>query len=205
MEPRLDQETIDYIAIRRLQSAYADIVTRRAWPELFRIFRPDIEVVIDRMDGSPLHCHGPEAVSGFISKAIAHFDLFEFVILNTVIEIDGDQARSRMWMWEARHDPAAGRSDAFGLYRDEHRRIDGRWWFTGRRYQTLARTLVPDCTVFPQPAGMPPISCTPNVDRSGTRPAPAWRRSYAPAICRPRAPSAAGAASSPRARDRSSP
>ena len=33
MEPEL-QETIDYIAVRRLQNAYADIVTRRAWAEL---------------------------------------------------------------------------------------------------------------------------------------------------------------------------
>lgn len=152
MDDRLTQETVDYIAICRLQSAYADIVTRRAWPELERIFRADTEVVIDRMDGSPLVVHGPGGISGFISKAIAHFDLFEFVILNTVVEIDGDRATARMYMWEVRHDPQAGRSDAYGLYRDEYCRIDGRWWFARRRYQTLARTLAADHAVFPLPA-----------------------------------------------------
>lgn len=151
-DPHIHQETIDYIALRRLQSAYADVVTRRAWPELAGLFRPEAEVVIDRMDGKPLVLHGPQAVADFISKAIAHFDLFEFVVLNTVIDIQGERASARMYMWEARHDPVAGRSDAFGLYRDEHRRIDGRWWFTGRRYQTLGRSLGPQLAVFPLPA-----------------------------------------------------
>lgn len=150
-EARIDQETIDYIAIRRLQSAYADIVTRRAWPELARVFRPEAEVVIDRGDGKPLVLHGPGEVGDFISGAIAHYDLFEFIVLNTVVEIAGDRATTRLWMSEVRHDPRAGRSDAFGLYRDEHCRIDGRWWFAGRRYQTLARTLAPDLAIFPMP------------------------------------------------------
>jgi hypothetical protein len=151
MEDRALTETVDYVAIRRLQSSYADIVTRRAWPELARIFRPDAEIVIDRRDGKPLVLQGPEGVGDFVSKAIAHFDLFVFVILNTVIEIEGDRASARMYMWEARHDPAGGRSDAFGLYRDEYRRLDGRWWFSGRRFQTMARTLPADLSVFPFP------------------------------------------------------
>lgn len=151
MDDRISQETIDYIALRRLQNAYADIVTRRAWPELAKIFVPEAEVVIDRRDVAPLVLRGPGGVGDFIAGAIAHFDLFEFVILNSVIEIEGEAARARMYMWEIRHDPAAGRSDAFGLYQDEHRKLDGRWWFWGRRYQTLARTQVADYSVFPLP------------------------------------------------------
>lgn len=151
MNDPISQETIDYIALRRLQNAYADIVTRRAWPELAKIFIPEAEVVIDRRDVSPLVLRGPGGVGDFIAGAIARFDLFEFVILNTVIEVDGDAARARMYMWEIRHDSSAGRSDAFGLYQDEHRKIEGRWWFVGRRYQTLARTQVADYTVFPVP------------------------------------------------------
>ncbi len=149
MDQRLDTETIDYIALRRLQNRYADIVTRRAWSELAELFLPDAEVVIDRRNVEPLRLQGPGAVGDFIRSAIDHFDLFEFTILNTVIEIEGDRARARMYMWELRHDPAAGRSDAYGLYQDEHHRIDGRWWFSGRRYQTLARTQLTDYAVFP--------------------------------------------------------
>ena len=151
MDDRISQETIDYIALRRLQNTYADIVTRRAWPELAKIFVPEAEVVIDRRDVPPLVLRGPGGVGDFIAGAIARFDLFEFVILNTVIDVEGETARARMYMWEIRHDPTAGRSDAFGLYQDEHRKIDGRWWFVGRRYQTLARTQLADYSVFPLP------------------------------------------------------
>ena len=147
----MDQETVDYIAIRRLQAAYADIVTRRAWDELAEIFRPDAEVIVDKMDGAPLVLSGPGGVGGFISGAIAHFDFFEFVILNTVIDIDGDRATARMYIWELRHDPVGGRSNAYGLYRDEYLRADDRWWFAGRRYQSLARTMTSDYAVFPFP------------------------------------------------------
>ena len=41
------QETIDYVAITRLQSAYADVVNRRAWHEFDDLFRP----------GAPLDYH----------------------------------------------------------------------------------------------------------------------------------------------------
>ena len=153
-DARLEAETIDYIALRRLQNRYADVVTRRAWAELATLFLPDAKVVIDRRNVEPLVLHGPAAVGDFISGAIDHFDLFEFVILNTVMDIEGDRAQTRLYMWEVRHDPAAGRSDAFGLYQDEHRRIDGRWWFSGRRYQTLARTQVADLSVFPLQIGV---------------------------------------------------
>jgi hypothetical protein len=147
----VDQETVDYVAIRRLQAAYADKVTRRAWAELADIFLPGAQVVVDTMVGTPLVLDGPEGVGGFISGAIAHFDFFEFVILNTVIDIDGDRASGRMYIWELRHDPVGGRSNAYGLYRDDYQRVDGRWWFAGRRYQSLARTLPAEVAVFPFP------------------------------------------------------
>jgi hypothetical protein len=157
MEPEL-QETIDYIAVRRLQNAYADIVTRRAWEELHDVFVPDIEVVLDTRRGEPLRLRGPQAVGDFIDKAIAEFDFFEFVILNTRVQLghgtggDPDAASARMWMNELRHELAAGGrwTLVYGLYQDEFRRIDGRWWFAGRRYQSLART-ARDFDVFPMP------------------------------------------------------
>ena len=56
-----------------------------------------------------------------------------------------------MYIWELRHDPVTGRSNAYGLYRDEYARIDDQWWFAGRRYQSLARTLPAEVSVFPFP------------------------------------------------------
>ena len=145
------QETIDYISIQRLQASYADIVTRRAWSEMAQIFRPEAQVIVDTMNGEPLVLDGPDGVGEFISGAIAHFDFFEFVILNTVITIDGDRASGRMYIWELRHDPVGGRSNAYGLYRDDYARIDTRWWFAGRRYRSLARNLTSELATFPFP------------------------------------------------------
>jgi hypothetical protein len=157
MDPEL-RETVDYIALRRLQNAYADIVTRRAWAELYEIFVPDIELVLDTRRDEPLRLRGPQAVGDFIGNAIAEFDFFEFVILNTRVFLnhmtngDPDVASARMWMNELRHEKAAGGrwTLAYGLYQDDFRRIDGKWWFAGRRYQSLART-ARDFDVFPFP------------------------------------------------------
>lgn len=143
MNDSLNADTIDYIAIRRLQDAYADIVTRRAWSELHEIFVADIEVSVDRRAGSPLTFNGPDQIGQFIAGQIDHMDFFEFVILNTRVFQnvggDSDHAIARMYINELRHEH--GRfTHAYGLYRDDYRRIGNRWWFTRRRYQSLART-----------------------------------------------------------------
>jgi hypothetical protein len=140
----LTRETVDVVAITRVQAAYADVVTRRAWPELHRLFRPDAPVVVDTVTADPIELTGPDEVGAFISGAIERFELFEFVILNThiVTAVDGDPdaARARLYMCELRQEAGTGQwSNAFGIYHDDYGRFDGRWWFTQRRDQSLAR------------------------------------------------------------------
>jgi hypothetical protein len=141
----VDAETVDYVALRRLQDAYADIVTRRAWAELEDIFLPDLRLTLDRRTMAPLVLDGPRAIGDFIGTAITGLDFFEFVILNTRVVLrhrgDGDRAVARMYMNELRHDAGSGQwTTVYGVYHDVHRRVDGRWWFAERRYHTLART-----------------------------------------------------------------
>jgi len=156
MDP-LAQETIDYVGVRRLQQAYADIVTRRAWTELHDVFLPDATVAIDRRSGEPLDLAGPQAVGDFISASIAGLEFFEFVILNTRIflrhEGDDDLAAARMYINELRHERDSGRwAHAYGIYHDRYQRVDGRWWIARRRYHSLART-GRDFEVFAFPTG----------------------------------------------------
>jgi hypothetical protein len=141
----VDAETVDYVAIRRLQDAYADIVTRRAWGELDEVFLPATRVTLHRGSSDPLLLEGPRAIGDFIGNAIAGLDFFEFVILNTRVVLrhgnDDDAAVARVYMNELRHDGATGQwTTVYGVYHDAHRRVDGRWWFAERRYHTLART-----------------------------------------------------------------
>jgi hypothetical protein len=149
------QETIDYIAICRLQAAYADVVNRRAWPELDDLFLPDAPVRVDTVTNPLIDLVGGRAVGDFIAGAIERFEFFEFVILNTVVDLavddDPDRARSRLFMCELRQDAASGRwTNAYGVYHDQYRRTEGRWRFSARDYQSLART-TGRAEVFPFP------------------------------------------------------
>ena len=140
----ITQETIDYIAVNRLQHAYADIATRRAWAELDEIFVPDIPISIDLRDRDPLVFDSCDGFRGFVSAAVDRFEFFEFVLLNTrvYLEHDGDPdtAVARMYMSELRQDHAEHNwSVVYGVYLDRFRRIDDRWWFVSRNYSSLAR------------------------------------------------------------------
>lgn len=145
------QEAVDYIAITRVQSAYADVVSRRAWPEMRDVFRPDATVVLDTRVGDLLTLQGPDGVGEFIAKAIEQFEFFEFVILNTHVVIDGATATGRVWMQELRQDFSGRWTDAYGVYSDRYERHGGRWWIAGRKYHSLARTARKN-DVFPTPS-----------------------------------------------------
>jgi hypothetical protein len=149
------QETADYIALRRLQDSYADIATRRAWPELHEIIRPDAPIVLDTRTRPVMAFTGPQEIGDFIDDAIAHFSFFEFAILNARISLchggDPEVARARMYICEIRCEEATGEwTRAYGVYHDRHVRSDGRWWFAARNYHSLARE--PESAVFPFPA-----------------------------------------------------
>lgn len=146
-------ETDDVVALWRLQAAYADVVTRRAWSELHDLFLPATAVVVDTVTAPARTFVGPDEFGAFVAAAIERYDHFAFVILNTVVDVDppGD-ARGRIFMCEIRHEAATDAwHNAYGVYEDTYRRVDGRWWIADRRYRSMART-------GPVPAvpGLPP-------------------------------------------------
>lgn len=153
MEPEV-REAVDYLAIRRLQDAYADVVTRRAWAELRDLFTDDCEIVVDLRAGDPHVLVGPVALGEFIGGAIERFSHFQFVVLGTRVDVatgDADKASARLYMCEIRQRADDGhQSIAYGVYHDDYARRDGRWQFARRRYHSLART-GPDLAVFPFP------------------------------------------------------
>jgi hypothetical protein len=141
----LTQDAIDYLAITRLQAAYGDVVNRRAWAEFHDLFLPDAHVRVDTVTNPVVEANGPDELGRFIGGAVERFEFFEFVVLNTRVEIgpdgDADRAWARVFMCELRQEAASGRfTTAFGVYHDDYARVDGRWWFARRRYQSLART-----------------------------------------------------------------
>ncbi len=147
------RDAIDEVAIRRLQAAYADTVTRRVWPEFVDQFVPDAPVHIDTVTNPAIDLVGPGAVGDFIGAALERFEFFEFTILNAHLELrtggDLDAAQGRLYICELRQEAATHEwTNAYGVYRDDYRRVEGRWLFARRSYQSLART---GGEVFPFP------------------------------------------------------
>lgn len=144
----------DELAIRNVLGCYADVVNRRAWSELDGLFRPDATVAVDTMGRPLVELTGPRSVGDFIGRAIERFEFFEFVVLNAVVDLEPDapdRAAARVFMCEIRKDrPSGDWSTAFGVYHNRYRRIEGRWWFARRAYQSLARTETGEVFPFPE-------------------------------------------------------
>ncbi len=156
IDDELVAEAVQDTSVRRLQHAYADVVNRRAWPEMERLFLPDATVTLDLRAGEPLVLTGGTEVGEFIDKAIERFEFFEFVILNAHIDFpDGTGAGvavSRLFMSEIRQDRDSGRwTTVYGVYHDRYVLRSGRWWIAERRYHSLARR-ARDLDTFPFPS-----------------------------------------------------
>lgn len=141
----MSRTTDDVVAIERLQSAYADVVNRRAWAELAGLFLPDAVVRIDTVTRDPFELVGPDALGGFIDGAVQRFAFFEFIRLNAHIEVDldgdPDAARCRLFMCEVRRDVGTlDWSVAYGVYHDRYLRTPDGWRFARRDYQSLTRS-----------------------------------------------------------------
>jgi SnoaL-like domain len=145
-------EELAYLAITRLQAAYADAVTRRAWSEFDNLFETDATVDINKITEGSLQLVGAHAIADFISRAIERYDFFEFAILNAVVNIETEEsATGRVYFVELRQDAENGMwSEAYAVYQDRYVRRDGRWRFRQRHHQTLARTGRGE--VFPMPS-----------------------------------------------------
>ena len=142
--------TAAVVAVQRLQAAYGDAVTRRAWPELRTLFEPDAVVHIDTRTRGPFSLDGPDALVEFIERSLEPFAFFTFTILNAVVDVTGDIAIGRVYICELRHAHTGEWSQAYGLYQDRYVRRDGHWRIAGRHYSSLART-APKLESFPMP------------------------------------------------------
>ena len=140
--------TDDVVAIGRLNAAYADVITRRAFAELGDLMLPGCSVHLDLVSGPARTLAGPDALADMLRSAMERFDHFMFVIRNSVVDVDvgvdvdsgAGLATGRMFISEIRHDRSADVwEETHGMYEDDYLRVDGRWWFAERHYRSLAR------------------------------------------------------------------
>jgi SnoaL-like domain len=147
----MDDDSAIYLAIVRLQHAYADIATRRAWSEIARLAIPGARFSFDVRSGPVIEVVGAEAFGAFGARSIESFSFYEYIPLNTVVTVDGEgAARARSYSLEVGEDrETRAWINFYGLYHDDYVRFDGAWRFARRQYQTLARRIGGGLEAFP--------------------------------------------------------
>ncbi len=153
------RDVIDEMGIRRLHAHYVDAVNRSAWAEFRDLFLPDVELTVARRSLEPDRVVGPDAIGQLISGYIARYDFLIQVILNSRVQLryqgDPDRAFGRLYIAEFRQWSETGRRiESSGVYHDEYRRVDGRWWFARRRYDRLYATATAELEAHPFPTGL---------------------------------------------------
>jgi hypothetical protein len=137
----MQDEALAYLAIMRLQRAYADIATRRAWPEIAALATPEARFSFDTRSGQVIEVVGAVAFGEFGAKTTDRFSFYEYVPLNAVVKIGSDgTALGRAYSLEVGEDRGSGEwIDFYGLYHDDYVLSGGAWRFARRQYQTLGR------------------------------------------------------------------
>jgi hypothetical protein len=127
------QEISDRLEILDLMARYADAVDRHDWDALDRLFTADAFIDYTAMGGSS----GDLATSkAFLADTAApFFPLWQHLLGQTVLDIDGDTARARTWC----HNPMVMRDGddphlmMCGLwYRDDLVRTEAGWRISRR-------------------------------------------------------------------------
>ena len=134
--------TASVVAIQRLQAAYGDAVTRRAWAEVRALFEPDAVGPHRHPHPRALHARRPRR-GRRVHRAqprVASPSSSSPSSTRPSTSPTADAATGRVYICELRHDTAGEWTQAYGLYRDDYVRRDGDWRIAGRRYRSLART-----------------------------------------------------------------
>jgi SnoaL-like domain len=147
----MDDDATTYLAIQRLQRAYADIATRNAWNEAASLATPDARFKFDTRSGQVFEIEGADEFAAFGARMNQRFRFYEYIPLNFVVTIGTDgTAHGRSYSLEVAEDDESGNwHEFFGVYEDEYAVFEGTWRFAGRLYRTYGRRTNGRLEAFP--------------------------------------------------------
>ncbi len=147
----MDDDATAYLAIQRLQRAYADIATRGAWDEFTSIATPDARFTFDIRAAQLIEIAGPADFAAFGVRANERFSFYVYIPLNFVVTIGDDgTARGRSYSHEVAEERETGDwVEFYGTYEDEYVVYDESWRFARRHYRTYGRVTPGGLEHFP--------------------------------------------------------
>jgi hypothetical protein len=147
----MNDDALAYFAVERLQRAYADMATRRAFVEAASIFTPDATISFDTRSDEVFEITGPVEFDAFGTKMTAGFTFYEYIPLNFVVTVAPDgTASGRSYSLEvAQSERSREWIEFYGVYDDEYRVFHGEWRFSKRHYRTYARRTAGRLKAYP--------------------------------------------------------
>lgn len=109
MEPDALRTLADRLEIGELLARYADMVDRRDWPKMDRVFA--LEATIDfRPSGGP---NGPfREMLAWLDRALDSWPNYLHLVTNVIVELEGDRATARSYF----HTPTGRERDDGAQY-----------------------------------------------------------------------------------------
>lgn len=148
--PALDDDTEAYIAITRLQRAYADISSRHAWDEMEALATPDARFAYHTKNGV-FEVQGGAAFAELGPRMSDQFSFHLLIPSNFVVSIGSNgTARGRSYLMELNEERESGVwNEVYGIYHDEYTLYEGRWLFSRREYRPHGRRSAGRLESFP--------------------------------------------------------
>jgi hypothetical protein len=80
---------------------------------------------------------GTANIVAMMDKLLKNWDFFAQLVHSGVVEVDGDKASGRFILREVAKGPNETYYNNFGIYEDQYRKVDGKWFFTKRDYNYM--------------------------------------------------------------------
>jgi hypothetical protein len=146
----MNDDTDAYLAIERLQRAYADISTRHAWDEMASLTTPDAVFAFHTQRGV-FEVQGGAAFAELGPRMAEQFSFHLLIPINFAMKVHTDgTARGRSYLLEVSEDRQTQEwMEVYGLYHDEYALYQGNWLFSRREYRPLGRRTAGRLEAFP--------------------------------------------------------
>ncbi len=126
------QAITDRVEIEALRGEFVDAVMMHDYDRLAGLFTDDGAVRMPHVNAAAV---GREQIRAGIERLQGLWDYFVQTTHPGTVQLDGDTASGRAYMFELMHGEGHGSNLNHGIYHDRYRRTPDGWKFTERTYE----------------------------------------------------------------------